>query len=109
MLKEGLIPSISTLRSCLEMLTYSLKNIQVNKDIIKDEKYGYLFSVEEVNKFVQCGVPFSDAYKIVGDTINKGSFKPTKKVVHTHKGSIGNLCLEEIVEKRMEAKQANKI
>ena len=100
LLKEGLIPSFSTLKSCLEMLTYSLKNIQVKEDIVEDEKYAYIFSVEEVNKLVQSGVPFRDAYKIVGKNINDGNFDPDKNVVHTHKGSISNLCLDEIVEKK---------
>ena len=103
LLKEGLIPSFSTLKSCLEMLTYSLKNIQVKNDIIEDEKYLYLFSVEEVNKLVQSGVPFRDAYKIIGKNINEGNFNPDKNVVHTHKGSLGNLCLDEIVEKKKKA------
>ncbi|MDP3313345.1 argininosuccinate lyase [Lutibacter sp.] len=103
LLKEGLIPSFSTLKSCLEMLTYSLKNIRVRTDIIEEEKYLYLFSVEEVNKLVQTGVPFRDAYKIVGKSINEGTFNPDKKVVHTHKGSLGNLCLDEIVNKKNKA------
>jgi argininosuccinate lyase len=100
LLKEGLIPSFSILKSCLEMLTYSLKNIQINRAILEDEKYLYLFSVEEVNKLVQKGVPFRDAYRIVGKNISDGTFKPNKKVSHTHKGSVGNLCLDEIVEKK---------
>ncbi len=100
LLKEGLIPSFSTLKSCLEMLTYSLRNIQVKDNIIDDEKYTYIFSVEEVNKLVQKGVPFRDAYKIVGKNIDEGNFNPDKNVLHTHKGSIGNLCLEEIVAKK---------
>jgi argininosuccinate lyase len=100
LLKEGLIPSFSTLKACLEMLTYSLKNIQVKEDILEDEKYLYLFSVEEVNNLVQEGIPFRDAYKIVGKNIQKGNFKPNKKVNHTHKGSINNLCLDEIVKKK---------
>jgi argininosuccinate lyase len=100
LLKEGLIPSFSTLKSCLEMLTYSLKNIRVNTTIIEDDRYLYLFSVEEVNKFVLSGVPFRDAYKIVGKNINEGTFNPDKNIVHTHKGSVGNLCLDEIVKKK---------
>ncbi|MCF6180663.1 argininosuccinate lyase [Lutibacter sp.] len=103
LLKEGLIPSFSTLKSCLEMLTYSLKNIQVNTSILEDDKYDYLFSVEEVNKLVQSGIPFRDAYKIVGKNIQEGNFNPDKKVNHTHKGSIGNLCLDEIVAKKNKA------
>jgi len=103
LLKEGLIPSFSTLKSCLEMLTYSLKNIQVKTNIVEDKKYDYLFTVEEVNKLVQNGIPFRDAYKIVGKKIQDGAFKPNKKVNHTHKGSVGNLCLDEIVKKKNKA------
>lgn len=103
LLKEGLIPSFSTLKACLELLIYSLRNIQVRGDILEDEKYLYLFSVEEVNKLVQSGIPFRDAYKIVGKNINEGKFKPDKNVMHTHKGSIGNLCLKDIVAKKNRA------
>lgn len=96
LLKESLIPNFSTIKSCLEMLHYSLENIQVNKTILEDDKYTYLFSVEAVNTLVQQGVPFRDAYKIVGKDIQEGKFNPEKTVNHTHEGSIGNLCLEEI-------------
>ncbi|MFK5890188.1 MAG: argininosuccinate lyase [Flavobacteriaceae bacterium] len=100
LLKEGLIPAFSTLKSCLEMLTYSLKNIQVNQSILDDSKYDYLFSVEAVNKLVQSGVPFRDAYKIIGKDIQENQFKPDKNIHHTHAGSIGNLCLEDIIKKK---------
>jgi len=103
LLKEGLIPAFSTLKSCLEMLSYSLKNIKVNTAILEDEKYNNLFSVETVNKLVQSGVPFRDAYKMVGKEVAKGQFKPDKMVCHTHIGSIGNLCLQAIVEKKNKA------
>ena len=82
------------------MFTYWLKNIRVRTNIVEEEKYLYLFSVEEVNKLVKSGVPFRDAYKIVGKNINEGTFNPDKKVTHTHKGSVGNLCLDEIVKKK---------
>jgi len=96
LLKESLIPNFSTLKSCLEMLHYSLENVQVNETILEDDKYTYLFSVEAVNTLVQQGVPFRDAYKIVGKEIQEGNFNPEKSVNHTHEGSIGNLCLVEI-------------
>jgi len=104
LLKEGLLPAIQTLKSCLEMFTYSLQNIQVNKDILEDSKYDYLFSVEEVNELVQKGTPFRDAYKIVGENIVKGEFKPNKNINHIHIGSVGNLALKEIVVKMEKAK-----
>ena len=85
------------------MLTYSLENIKVRTDIVEEDKYLYLFSVEEVNKLVQNGTPFRDAYKIIGRNIDEGNFNPDKSVNHTHKGSVGNLCLDEIVAKKNKA------
>ncbi len=103
LLKEGIVPAIQTLKSCLEMITFSLEQIKVNISILDDDKYLYLFSVEEVNKLVQNGTPFRDAYKIVGEEIDEGKFNPAKTVNHTHKGSINNLCLDKIVEKMEKA------
>ncbi|MBP6635689.1 MAG: argininosuccinate lyase, partial [Paludibacter sp.] len=37
-----------------------------------------------------------DAYKQVGLEIEAGNFKPDKNIQHTHEGSIGNLCNDEI-------------
>jgi len=99
LLKEGLIPAIQSLKSCLEMFIFSLQNIEVNKNIVNKTIYDYLFTVEEVNQLVQQGVPFRDAYKIVGEKVSKGEFRPDKKVVHSHIGSIGNLGLEKIQAK----------
>ena len=96
LLKEGLMPAIQSLKACLEMFTFSLENIQVNENILDNSIYDYLFTVEEVNELVQSGVPFRDAYKIVGEKVVKGAFKPDKKVDHSHIGSVGNLALEMI-------------
>jgi argininosuccinate lyase len=65
---------------------------------LEDSKYDFLFSVEEVNKLVLQGIPFREAYKIIGEQIETGKFKPEKEVKHTHEGSIGNLCLDKIAE-----------
>jgi argininosuccinate lyase len=102
-LKESLIPAIQTIKACLEMLTFSLENIKINAEILNDPKYDYLFTVEEVNKLVEQDVAFRDAYKIVGNKIQKGQFKANKVVNHLHEGSIGNLCLKEINDKMMKA------
>jgi len=103
LLKEGLLPAIQSLKSCLEMLIYSLQNIQVNERILDDKKYDLLFSVEEVNELVQNGMPFRDAYKITGAKIEKGEFKPNKRIKHTHLGSVGNLALDQIKIKMQNA------
>ena len=107
LLKEGLIPGIQALKSCLEMFTFSLKNIKVSKNIVDQKIYDYLFTVEEVNQLVQNGTPFRDAYKIVGAKVTSGEFKPDKKVSHSHVGSIGNLGLDRIKEKMVKANAHN--
>ena len=96
LLKEHLFPAFKTLKDCIEMAGLMLSNIEIKKDILADEKYKYLFSVEEVNKLVNAGMPFRDAYKKVGLDIEAGNFKYDTSVHHTHEGSIGNLCTGEI-------------
>lgn len=96
LLKEHIIPAFENLNSCLQMAGLMLSNIEVKKDLLADEKYKFLFSVEEVNKLVLQGVPFRDAYKKVGMDIEQEKFEYTTAVNHTHEGSIGNLCNREI-------------
>jgi argininosuccinate lyase len=96
LLKEVLFPAVHHLKDCLQMMQLMLANITVKKDIVKDEKYKFLFSVEEVNKLVLSGMPFRDAYKKVGLDIEQGNYRPDTSVKHSHEGSIGNLCLPEI-------------
>ncbi|MCA6379867.1 MAG: argininosuccinate lyase [Cytophagales bacterium] len=96
LLKEKLFPAFETIKDCLEMTYLMLSNIQVKSNILEDEKYKYLFSVEEVNKLVLAGMPFRDAYKKVGEEIEQGKFAYHTKVQHTHEGSIGNLCNNKI-------------
>ncbi len=98
LLKETLFPAFADLKDCLQMATFMLKNISVKEAILEDERYKYLFSVEETNKLVLNGIPFREAYKQIGASIEDASFNPVKTVNHTHEGSIGNLCNEEITE-----------
>jgi argininosuccinate lyase len=72
------------------------ENVKINQNIIEDEKYKYVFSVEKVNELVLSGIPFREAYKKVGEEIESGSFEAITTLNHTHEGSIGNLCNEEI-------------
>jgi len=95
--KEILFPAIDSLKECLEILSYTLPNIQVKDGILKDEKYKYLFSVEKINEEVKNGSSFRDAYIKVGQEIEKGEFDfKMGNLNHTHQGSIGNLCLDRI-------------
>lgn len=96
LLKELLFPAIENLKDCLRMVRLMIENIQVKENILSDEKYKYLFSVEEVNKLVLSGVPFRDAYKQVGLSIESGNYHPDASLHHVHEGSMGNLCLKEI-------------
>ncbi|EKB49391.1 argininosuccinate lyase [Cecembia lonarensis] len=97
LLKESIFPGIDSLLDCLRMSTFMLKEIKIKENILKDDMYQYVFSVEVVNDLVLQGMPFRDAYKKVGLDIEAGNFQPDQsKVNHSHEGSIGNLCLEEI-------------
>jgi argininosuccinate lyase len=91
LLKEKLFPALQSLKDCLRMMHRMLSNIKVKENILSDDKYTFLFSVEEVNKLVLAGMPFRDAYKKVGLDIEQGKFNPDKTIAHTHEGSIGNL------------------
>lgn len=99
LLKEGIIPGIQNCKACLEMAHYSLQDIQVNKHILDDPIYDYLFTVDALNELVAEGIPFRDAYKMIGQQVELGTFQSPKKTTHTHEGSINNLCLEEIKKK----------
>ncbi|WP_209402289.1 argininosuccinate lyase [Pseudozobellia sp. WGM2] len=94
--KEIIVPAIQDMKACIEILTFSLKEMQVNKGILEDPKYDYLFSVDTLNELVQSGLPFRDAYKKMGQEIQEGTFTPKRDIHHTHEGSLGNLCLKEI-------------
>ena len=86
----------------MAMCDFMLQNIRINKGILEDKKYDYLFTVEDVNRLVLEGKPFREAYRKVGIAVQEGRYTPTREVHHTHEGSIGNLCNDKIVEK-MEA------
>ena len=103
LLKDVLFPGLEQMHKCLFMAKYMLENISVNEDIVSDTKYKYMFTVEEVNKRVLEGMPFRDAYKTVGIEVNEGKFEWDGEINHTHKGSIGNLCTEEIKDKMKKA------
>ena len=96
-IKEVFLPAFAELTDCLNMAAYIMKKISVNEHILDDDKYLYIFSVEEVNRLASEGMPFRDAYKKVGLDIEAGKFTHNKQVHHTHEGSIGNLCNDQIV------------
>jgi len=104
LLKEHLFPAFKTIKNCLEMAGLMLSNIEIKKNILADEKYKYLFTVDEVHKLVMQGIPFRDAYKFVGQKVGDGTFAPPppEEIARgLHEGSIGNLSNEQI-KKQME-------
>jgi len=95
--KEVLMPAIEEIKDCLEITHYMISNIKIKPDLLADAKYDVIFSVEEVNKLVLSGVPFREAYQIVGNQIEKGEYSyKSRELHHTHLGSIGNLGNEQI-------------
>jgi len=95
--KEILFPAIDSLKECLEILIYTLPNIEVKDNILDNEKYRYIFSVEKINEEVKNGKSFRDAYIQIGQEIENNVFEyGYKELNHTHQGSLGNLCLDEI-------------
>lgn len=98
-LKEVFLPAFQELSDCISVAGFAIDHMTVNTNLMDDDRYKYVYSVEDVNKLVMQGVPFRDAYKQVGGQINAGTYEPTREVSHTHAGSIGNLCLDEIAEK----------
>lgn len=94
--KDITFPAIDSIKDCLSMLLYALRDVQVRRDILDDKIFDHLFSVEEINKQVVNKVPFRDAYRSVGDSINNGTFHPSRDLTHTHEGSISRLCTSEI-------------
>lgn len=96
--KEIFFPAFQELRDCLRMCTTVLKEIRLNEDILKEERYAYLFTVEDVNEQVAAGIPFREAYRSVGMKVQAGAYTANNRrpLHHTHAGSIGNLCLDKI-------------
>ncbi len=96
LIKENFLPAFDSIISILNMVNAMLSQIKVNTEVVNDPRYALMFSVEEVNRLAQESVPFRDAYKQVGLAIERGEFVPSTTLNHTHEGSIGNLCNDQI-------------
>ncbi len=111
-LKENLMKAFSELQACLYMAEKVLLQVNIREDILEDPVYRHISSVDKVNQLVMGGMPFRDAYQEIARQIRNHTFTPEDKIVHTHEGSLGNLCLEEIRKKmdtRMESFRFDKI
>jgi argininosuccinate lyase len=98
-IKESYLESFDLLIDCIDIANFAVGKLLIKENIIEDDVYKYMFSVEEVNREVLKGRPFREAYIEVGERIQKGDFKPNKTIRHRHEGSIGNLCNDKISEK----------
>lgn len=105
LLKEVLHPAIDDLKNCLYMMAHVMERVSVNEGILNDDRYRYLYSVEEVNRKVMEGMPFRDAYRQVAEEIEKGSYRPGRDHAYSHLGSIGNPGTEEVASKLEKAYQ----
>ena len=105
LLKDVMFPAIEEIKSCLTMCDMMLQHIRINRDILSDPKYDYLFTVEDVNRLALQGIPFREAYRQVGMQVQNHTYNPTREVHHTHEGSIGNLCNDRIREKLLRVMQ----
>lgn len=99
LMKDIVFPATTELIECLDMADFMLAHIKIKDSILDDPRYDYIFTVEDVNRLVLQGVPFRDAYKQVGMSVQDGSYKPTREVHHTHLGSIGNPANSQILAK----------
>jgi argininosuccinate lyase len=99
LLKEIIFPAYNEVFICLNMMIYVVNNLEVTENIVDDNKYLNIFSVENVNEKVKKGVPFREAYSQVANEIEKGLFNRIPGVSYTHTGSIGNLANNLIEEK----------
>ena len=97
--KGPIIDAVQELKSCLDILLFSLPQLKVSQNTTDQKKYDYLFSVDTLNADVIAGKPFRDAYRELGEAIENGTYIPNRNLKHTHVGSVGNLGLDLIKAK----------
>lgn len=99
LLKDITFPAFEEMKECLRMADFMLQHVIVNEEAVNDSRYDYMFTVEDVNRLTLAGVPFREAYKTIGSQVQQGTYKPNKQIHHTHEGSMGNLCNDQIAGK----------
>ena len=98
--KEIYVPAFKEITDVVRMAKAGIEQMWINRDILSNDIYKYLFTVEDVNDAVAKGVPFRDAYREVGMRVQNGTYEHDgRELNHTHEGSIGNLCLDNIRQK----------
>jgi len=106
LVKEVFVPLFEEMNDCLDIVAYAVENMEVKTDVMENPLYRQAFTVEEVNHLVEQGTPFRDAYKQVGQAVQRGEFEYHGTLHHTHEGSLGNLCTARIGQKMEKALEA---
>jgi argininosuccinate lyase len=96
LLKENMIAAIEDVKNILDIFNYAIQQVKVKDIDLNDDKYKFLFTVDNMNTLVEQGMSFREAYQIIGKQVQDGSYRPDTSKKHSHSGSIGNLCLDEI-------------
>ncbi len=99
LLKENTIAAFLDMTSILEIFDYAIQQVEVKHIDMSDDKYKYLFTVDNMNTLVENGMSYRDAYKEIAEKIALNTYAPNTSKKHTHEGSINNLCLDEITRK----------
>lgn len=99
LLKENMINAFEELKDILDIFNYAIQKIIVKYIDTHDQKYTYLFTVDNINTLVENGMTFREAYQQIGSQVEDGTYKPDASKKHTHIGSMHNLCLEKIKAK----------
>ncbi|CAL2087986.1 argininosuccinate lyase [Tenacibaculum sp. 190524A02b] len=99
LLKENSIAAFEDVKDILDIFNYAIQQVVVHNVDIHDEKYKYLFTVDNINTLVENGVSFREAYQTIGGAVQNNTYVPDTSKIHTHAGSIGNLCLDAIRKK----------
>ncbi|TVZ54915.1 argininosuccinate lyase [Lutibacter sp. Hel_I_33_5] len=96
LLKENIINAFEDVKDILDIFNYAIQQI-ILKDIdLTDDKYKFLFTVDNMNTLVENGMTYRDAYKDIGAKVENGTYEPDMTKKHSHVGSIHNLSLDEI-------------
>ncbi|WP_026934096.1 argininosuccinate lyase [Christiangramia echinicola] len=96
LIKENSIYAVENMKEILDVFTHSIAQIKVKEVDLKEEKYKYLFTVDSINELVMSGKSFRDAYKIIGEQVQNGTYKASEGMQHSHSGSKDNLSLNLI-------------
>ncbi|MFY0712588.1 argininosuccinate lyase [Seonamhaeicola sp. NFXS20] len=96
LLKENMIAAFEELKDILDIFNYAIQQVIVKDIDLNDDKYKYLFTVDNINTLVVEGQSFREAYQKIGGQVQDGTYVPDTSKQHTHVGSIHNLSLDKI-------------